>query len=260
MLLIGDIHITTKHTESIIDTIRSYIAHFPDEQNIIFLGDYMYMFSYDRKALGRLFDLFLALWQEGKNVYILAGNHDRIGQQFVYAEWKKIADMLGQKSQNSIRFITSPEIHTIENKEIFFFPFSKHISIPDRIDDHDISPIVKSLLASKNSNERLSGEINMIVDGYRKKYKDLTIIHHYYIADTRFPGQKALFNYKDIALAPDLLHDENIRLISGHIHMPFAYKNYLCTGSVRYTSPLETDHHKFLWQWDTKSDSITGQQ
>lgn len=96
MLLIGDIHITTKYTDAILETIRNFIDKNQEEKNIIFLGDYMYMFSYDRKALSELFDLFLSLWKEGKNVYILAGNHDRIGQQFVYAEGKKIADLLPQ--------------------------------------------------------------------------------------------------------------------------------------------------------------------
>lgn len=114
MLLIGDIHITTKYTDQIIDTIQSYVDTFPEEKNIIFLGDYMYMFSYDRKALGRLFDLFLSLRNAGKNVYILAGNHDWIGQQFVYAEGKKIADLLPQNHGHTVRFITSPELHTIE--------------------------------------------------------------------------------------------------------------------------------------------------
>ncbi len=86
MLLIGDIHITTKYTDQIIDSLRRYVGQFPHEKHIIFMGDYMYMFSYDRRALARLFDLFLDFRQQGKNVYILAGNHDWIGQQFVYAE------------------------------------------------------------------------------------------------------------------------------------------------------------------------------
>ncbi len=86
MLLIGDIHITTKHADAIIASIASYAQENNDEKNIIFLGDYMYMFSYDRTALARLFDLFLSLRKSGKNVYVLAGNHDWIGQQFVYAE------------------------------------------------------------------------------------------------------------------------------------------------------------------------------
>lgn len=86
MLLIGDIHITSKYTDAIIDTITRFVDQHETEKNIIFLGDYMYMFSYDRTALASLFDLFLQLRKNGKNVYVLAGNHDWIGQQFVYAE------------------------------------------------------------------------------------------------------------------------------------------------------------------------------
>lgn len=42
--------------------------------------------------------------------------------------------------------------------------------------------------------------------------------------------------------------------------MPFAYKNYFCAGSVRYTSPLEQDHHKFLYKVDAKTNTIKAQQ
>lgn len=42
--------------------------------------------------------------------------------------------------------------------------------------------------------------------------------------------------------------------------MPFSYKNYFCTGSVWYTSPLEQDHHKFLYTWDTQTNTIQAQQ
>lgn len=117
----------------------------------------MYMFSYDRKALGELFDLFLSLRKEGRNVYILAGNHDRIGQQFVYAEGKKITDMIPTNSGHVLRFITSPEVHQVEGKDILFFPFSKHVSTSQSgLDREKTSDIIKSLLASKNNNERLS--------------------------------------------------------------------------------------------------------
>ncbi len=187
MLLIGDIHITTKYTDAILDTINHYVEEFSHEKNIIFLGDYMYMFSYDRRALGKLFDTFLKLWQQGKNLYILAGNHDWIGQQFVYAEGKKIADMLPGENNHTIRFITSPEVHTIEGKEILFFPFSKHVSVPEGISRDDTSNTIKNLLASKNNNERLSGEINLLLEHYIKNHKNLTIVHHYYVADTKFP-------------------------------------------------------------------------
>jgi len=40
-----------------------------------------------------LLDFFLELVREGKTVYILAGNHDRIGQHFVYEEAKRVIRM-----------------------------------------------------------------------------------------------------------------------------------------------------------------------
>jgi DNA repair exonuclease SbcCD nuclease subunit len=83
------------------------------------------MFSYDRQALSELFDFFLAQWRAGKNIYILAGNHDRLNQHFVYHEGKKVADILNKQSDNTIHFITEPEIHTIESQKILFMPYNK---------------------------------------------------------------------------------------------------------------------------------------
>ena len=34
------------------------------------------------------------------------------------------------------------------------------------------------------------------------------------------------------------------------MHQAFAYKNYLCTGSLRATSPLEIDQIKYFWTWN----------
>lgn len=46
---------------------------------------------------------------------------------------------------------------------------------------------------------------------------------------------------------------ENIKMISGHLHQGFVYKNYLCTGSVRSTSPLEVNQTKALFQYSPNS-------
>jgi metallophosphoesterase superfamily enzyme len=67
---------------------------YPDEQNIIFLGDYVYHFSYDRNALMALYHFFLELFKSGKNIYILAGNHDRLGNTFVFEEAKKAFEVM----------------------------------------------------------------------------------------------------------------------------------------------------------------------
>lgn len=123
MLLIPDIHITSKYTTHIIHTIKTFVDCYPQENNIVFLGDYVYAFNYDRKALLQLFELRVSLHHQGKNLYILAGNHDRIGDQFVYEEAKQSRDIINQYSDHKIYFITHPCIHQIEGQTIFFVPF-----------------------------------------------------------------------------------------------------------------------------------------
>lgn len=44
------------------------------------------------------------------------------------------------------------------------------------------------------------------------------------------------------------LEETHIRLVSGHLHRAFVYKNYLCTGSIWYTSPLETNELKRVFR------------
>lgn len=78
--------------------LRNFVQSKKEEKNLIFLGDFVYHFSYDRGALLALFELFLELYREGKNLYILAGNHDWLGNTFVYEEGKRVFDLLQKKS------------------------------------------------------------------------------------------------------------------------------------------------------------------
>ena len=94
MLWIGDVHITSKWKDDILGELKSFIDSHPDEQSVIFFGDYVYHFSYDRKALLALFSFFVELYHAGKDVYVLAGNHDWIDNHFVFAEGKHAFDIL----------------------------------------------------------------------------------------------------------------------------------------------------------------------
>lgn len=78
--------------------LRNFVQSKKEEKNLIFLGDFVYHFSYDRGALLALFELFLELYREGKNLYILAGNHDWLGNTFVYEEGKRVFDLLQKKN------------------------------------------------------------------------------------------------------------------------------------------------------------------
>ena len=64
MLLIGDIHLSAKVKDKVIEQIRKFIDDNKEEKYIIFLWDYVYHFSYDRTALLELFQLFLELYKQ----------------------------------------------------------------------------------------------------------------------------------------------------------------------------------------------------
>lgn len=64
MLRIGDIHVNKKNAHMLIEELRAYISRFPEEKHIVFLGDYVYHFQYERSALLALYAFFLALYSE----------------------------------------------------------------------------------------------------------------------------------------------------------------------------------------------------
>lgn len=251
MLLIWDIHITSKVKSELIKQIRDFIASQPEEKNLIFLGDFVYHFSYDRASLLALFEFFLECYAQGKNVYVLAGNHDRLGTTFVFEEGRQVFDLLKQQQTvGKLYFITKPRLTELEGEKILFLPFC--------LDLHEYeysafeswkTPLTEELSASKNKNEHFSGKLNQLVNAYLQQEKNLTIIHHYYINKEKFPTSRSTFSYKDIALSEQLLDNPNIKLISGHLHAAFSYKNYLCTGSVWSTSPLEVNQMKGCFKY-----------
>lgn len=253
MLFIGDIHITSKHASALLEQLRTYIDTHKYEEHIVFLGDYVYHFNYDRKALLQLFSLFIELAQQGKHLYILAGNHDRITWHFVFEEARQTL-LFTWSAQ--IHFITEPRLTTIAWVECLFLPFYyPQVSAVD----HDYFP---ELYEETHPQRRTSRIINNILASeiqHRKETKQtdrLLLIHHRYIASTKFPWQQALFWFDSPALHPIFLENDDIRAISGHLHEPFCYKRYLCTWSVRHTSPLEINQQKCLYQLNTKNRSF----
>jgi uncharacterized protein YggL (DUF469 family) len=271
MLLIWDLHINSRVKDRVVDTIRKYVLDNPDEKNIIFLGDYVYHFSYDRSALLYLYTLFLELFSQWKNVYILAWNHDWIGNTFVFEEAKRTYEMITNNFVSNdkwwkIEFITKPKLENIEWEDVLFLPYfleidellsswakSKDIKLYSSTGSEwqisEIETTIKTLSESSKKNEFISAKVNQILLDYIKKYSKLTVIHHYYIEWVNFPWQRWRFYFNDIAISKLFCDLENIKMISGHLHQWFVYKNYLCTGSVWNTSPLEVNHIKMLFKY-----------
>ncbi len=253
MLLIWDIHLNSRIKDKLLSSLKSFIQEHNEEKDLVFLWDFVYHFSYDRNALLELYDLFLELYTQGKNLYILAWNHDRLGNTFVFEEWRKAFEILSRmkNSDNEICFITKPFVKEIEWKNICFLPAMLEIDEKDFpwIDDLKDQKYAEEM-KSKNKNLTFSTQLNLVVERFTKKYSDLNLIHHYYVEWVSFPWQKAKFSFRDRALSQHWLDQENLQIISWHLHQAFAYKNYLCTWSLRATSPLEIDQIKYFWIWN----------
>ena len=256
MLLIGDIHLSAKVKDKVIEQIRKFIDDNKEEKNIIFLWDYVYHFSYDRTALLELFQLFLELYKQWKNIFVLAWNHDRLWENFVFEEGKKVFDLIEEENAN-IHFITKPQLYEIEWEKILFLPFCLNINTSNYEEYKDGENIItQSLLESKDKNEIFSWKINQLVNWFIKRKWKLTIIHHYYTNKQKFPWYRSVFSYKDIALSEELFENPEITLISWHLHSPFVYKNYLCTWSVWPTSSLESNQLKWMFKYSNNTFSF----
>lgn len=259
MLLIGDLHITSKYKDKIIAELQSFVDANPSEQTIVFLGDYVYHFSYDRAALLGLFTFFIKLFESGKTVYVLAGNHDWLGDTFVFEEAQKAFSLFDKYQTNnvgSLKFITEPSLETIENQKVLLFPFTIKSQAPQLSYTPTWLETISYLAKSQNKNELKSWEINASLANYLEEYPDLIVIHHYYFHGTIFPGQRSKFSYKDIALSEKLLMMPRPKFISGHLHQSFSSHNYLCTGSVWSTSSLEINQQKYLFKYNPQTQAL----
>lgn len=84
------------------------------------------------------------------------------------------------------------------------------------------------MLKTDHKNQILSAKIHLILEYFKKKENSFTVLHHYYLEGTKFPGQNSQFSLKDAAIQKYWLDDPNLQFISGHLHKGFFYQNYLC--------------------------------
>lgn len=250
MIFIGDIHIHPRYADLTLDTLRAYIAQEPNDEHIVFLGDFVYHFSYHRGSLMELFGFFLELVSERKHVYVLAWNHDWLWSHFVYAEAQKIFEA---QEHDYLHIITKPQHKSIAGQDVLFVPYM--LSRDRYTPSTSVNSLdVQALQDSTNPQEYESYLLNSYLEHQLASYDNLMIVHHYYMARTRFPGIKATFTYRDKAISPHFLEYDNAQFVSWHIHHPFSYKNYLCLGSVRSTSPLETNTLHYLTRYDSTNN------
>lgn len=259
MLLIPDIHINTQYRDQIIQSLSDIVSTHADEDHIVLLGDYVYMFSYDRDALLALYKLLIWRYHAGKTVYVLAWNHDWHGQHFVYEEARQAWDIINQslldkwavrKTEDlwAIHFITQPQVYDIEGESVLMMPYmidrSTQQQLPTSQEPSTKHPLWKALTESTNKYEQASGWLNLTLEHYTQTQQIDTVIHHYYTADTQFPGLRTQFSYRDVSVDPYWCN-QWYDVVSWHIHHPLIYGRYLCCGSLRTTAANETNQFKY---------------
>lgn len=251
MIFIWDIHATSQVVDKILEKIENFVKTKSDK-HIVYMGDFVYHFNYDRKSILKIFDQMLQFSNQGYQVDVLAWNHDYIQDSYIFAQ----AEKLLWKNWN-IRFHTRPFETSIKTKKwekkLLILPFNFSL------ETENISENFLDLYNSQNRAEHLSGVINSLVEEFVKKYPEdeKILIHHHYSADTIFPGQKTIFSYKDIALSPIFFEQKKLKIFSGHIHRSFSYQNYFCVWSIWATNTIEENHDKFLFHFDENSWTIS---
>lgn len=275
MILIPDIHINAKQGDKILRCLEEIFDRH-DDKEVLFLWDYVFMFSYDRSFLFLLFQLFVKLYQQGRTIKVLSGNHDWIQWHFVFAEGKHAFDLIdtaigSSTGSGSLSFITQP-IHRIKDNNLhIIIPYNDHLQEPLPSEyynpsillsssHYDILSQIELLKNSTHAGEQLSWMINSIALTYYetniRRFDTITIYHHYYTTGVTFPTIKAKFSYKDGSFHPWLLNLPQLYLISWHIHRPFSYQHYLCCWSFWHTSTLEYNECKFYFVSNNNSQRI----
>ncbi len=258
MLFIWDLHLKAEKKNEIFEKLKEKINQI-NPKNIIFLGDYIYHFAYNPKILWEFFDYCLELSNK-KNIYILAGNHDYIKWHFIFSEVEKALE----KITTNLHIISTPKIKKIDNKKILFFPFNtpildntKIIEI-DKLVKNSNNDSYKKIFATayknwqqEEKNLKISWSINLLLLEFLIKEKPDILVHHFYINNTKFPGQFSKFSYNHIALDEEIFNLP-IEIISWHLHQAFKYKNYICVGSFWNTSPLEENDTKVIFNYPNK--------
>ena len=262
MLFVWDLHFKNDKKYEIFQKLEEKINQIKPK-NIIFLWDYIYHFAYDPKLIWEFFDFCLKLSQNWTKVFIIAGNHDYIKGHFIFHEVEKILKFYN----TNLKIISSPQNINIDQQNILFFPFFSQII------DEEKANNIKNLLSECNlkeknildeifqqaiyclqqedKNTKISWSINLLLIENYIKFKPDILVHHFYIADTIFTGQLSKFSFKNIALS-NKVFDLPIKIISGHLHKPFVYKNYICIGSFWNTSPLEENDTKVIFEYPDK--------
>jgi len=213
ILCIGDAHfkdnlgyseyISDKRVAEKKEILDFLIKQAEDCQHIVFMGD-NFNSKNNSSETNREFVALLERFQD-KEVYILAGNHEKKG------DGKTAIDFLGEVKKANWHIFTKPGSIPIEGTRTFKFDFLPYM--------------LNFELESENAEESTKKIINQLDGG------DILFAHHT-ISGSSWNGIKAESLTYEVVLPREELEKKYKLIIAGHIHTPQQIGNTLITGSL----------------------------
>lgn len=229
ILIIGDLHFKTElaYSEYFEDfrkeeeaaVIKKIIDESSDCQDVVLLGDQLNHKNNSSIAIDK-FVKFLESFN-GKNVYIIAGNHEQS------SSGKTAIDFLKEVKHKSWNIFTN-EVGKVG--DMVFLPY-----------------ISKESLGVNEHIEATRKVVEMLPDG---KY-----LFHHHAYDSSVVGGISASLLSEVVLPADELSKKYLFVAGGHIHSHMSSGNILTAGSV-FTSEVG-EHQKYVWKLDTSNLTIT---
>jgi len=229
MLLIWDMHLSSKCKDKAFQEIRR-VSELDD--TLLFMGDYVHWFHYDRKLMWEFFDLLLEISRD-KKIYVMSWNHDWIWDQFVFEEAQKAFSYMDYPR---ITFITEPT----KLWNCFFLPFNIHFEWSS---------------TNTNKGERHSENIIEYLEKQDLTWIEHFFFHHYLEWHDYWHGMN-FFTKKDVSIPRTFIESNpNIHFWSWHVHEQSERKNYTCIWSILASSISEVED-KNVYNTDNKKFPI----
>jgi DNA repair exonuclease SbcCD nuclease subunit len=215
------------------DVLDAAVKALKDCDSIVFMGD-----NFDVKTNGneviRDFTAFVERFT-GKNIYILAGNHEKSANGVSAIDYLK-------KIKNPKWKVITDTVTTIG--ELTFCPY-----------------FFRQELQMENNQEATEKLVRMIYTAseptppFQPKKARFLFVHHA-ISDTLTVNNASTNLFDEIVLPKKELESYFEFLIGGHIHRPGQYGNTLIAGSL--FSQEAGDRNNKVWTFDTETKKVTG--
>lgn len=204
-----------KEEKEILDFI---VSSFFDVDKIVFVGDLLHNRTNSPEVIRKLVEFIERF--EGKEVYIINGNHERLSN--------------GKTSIDFLKEIKNPKWHIMTSiKKVGNLVFCPNIS--------------KAELEVKDNETGKKKIMKMLSEGK-------ILFHHYAMTGTKTNTGALADMFDEIVLDRNKLKKKYDLVIGGHLHSPSIKENVIVTGSI-FNSEVN-EKGKCIWKVDEKTFEV----